>query len=296
MGNLGNEILSLEKKDISIKGVSGKKIGLYGICIVLIILAIAGEFFVLYNCGKDNAGSVNEVTITTWQEKEYVIISKYKDKWIVKECISKEGDKEINMSSYMFLDLEGLPLYIRKLSNDKSVSVHMEGNYSRKIEESTIKEREEEVSMNEFMGWCNQNQGFLSAILSFVALIVSVLTIIMTYRLGKMPFRKKLTIVPVLYGEEGEFYIDVTLINSGNATICIDNIGIFNNDMLNIGMFDKMEYLTLRPCDYCCKKIYLYDDLENIEKNQSDLNGHIIIIVNDVDGKKYKARKGFPVG
>lgn len=150
--------------------------------------------------------------------------------------------------------------------------------------------------MNNIILWCNQNQGFLSAILSVLALSLSVLTMIMTYRLGKMPYKKKVKMIPVLYKKNEEFNIDLTLINSGNATICIKNIGIFNNEMLNIGMPDEWEYITLKPCDYYKVQIRLYDDLENIETNKLDLNNHIIIIVNDVDGRRYKARKGFPVG
>lgn len=150
--------------------------------------------------------------------------------------------------------------------------------------------------MNCMIMWCNQNQGFLSAILSLLALSLSVLTMIMTYRLGTMPYKKKVKMIPRLYKKKGEFYIDLTLINSGNATLCIKNIGIFNNEMLNIGMPDEWEFVTLKPCDYYKAQIRLYDDLENIETNQLDLNGHIIIIANDVDGRCYKARKGFPVG
>ena len=150
--------------------------------------------------------------------------------------------------------------------------------------------------MNCMIMWCNQNQGFLSAILSLLALSLSVLTMIMTYRLGTMPYKKKVKMIPRLYKKKGEFYIDLTLINSGNATLCIKNIGIFNNEMLNIGMPDEWEFVTLKPCDYYKAQIRLYDDLENIETNQLDLNGHIIIIANDVDGRRYKARKGFPVG
>lgn len=144
--------------------------------------------------------------------------------------------------------------------------------------------------------WCNQNQGFLSAILSVLALSLSLLTIIMTYRLGKMPYKKKIKMIPALYKKNEDFYIDLTLINSGNATICINNIGIFNNEMLNIGMPDEWEFITLKPYDYYKVTIRLYDDLENIEANQLDLNNHIIIVVYDVDGRCYKAGKGFPVG
>ncbi len=150
--------------------------------------------------------------------------------------------------------------------------------------------------MNCIIEWCNQNQGFLSAILSLLALSLSVLTMIMTYRLGKMPYKKKVKMIPVLYKKDEDFYIDLTLINSGNTTICIKNIGIFNNEMLNIGLPDEWEFITLKPCDYYKVPIRLYDDLENIETNLFDLNNHIIIVANDVDGRRYKASKGFPVG
>ena len=118
----------------------------------------------------------------------------------------------------------------------------------------------------------------------------------MTYRLGKMPFKKNVKMIPVLYRKDEDFYIDLTLINCGNATLCIKNIGIFNNEMLNIGLPDEWEFITLKPCDYYKVQIRLYDDLENIETNQLDLNKHIIIVAYDVDGRCYKARKGFPVG
>lgn len=150
--------------------------------------------------------------------------------------------------------------------------------------------------MNNIIVWCNQNQGFLSAILSLLALSLSVLTMIMTYRLGKMPFKKKVKMIPVLYKKNEDFYIDLTLINSGNATLCIKNIGICNNEMLNIGLPDEWKFITLKPCDYYKVQIRLYDDLENIETNQLDLNNHIIIVADDVDGRRYKASKGFPVG
>lgn len=143
--------------------------------------------------------------------------------------------------------------------------------------------------------WCNQNQGFLSAILSLLALLLSVLTIVMTYRLGRMPYKKKVKMIPVLYKNNEDFYINLTLINSGNATLCVKNIGIFNNEMLNIGLPDEWEFITLKPCDYYKVQIRLYDDLENIETNQLDLNNHIIIVADDVDGRRYKASKGFPV-
>lgn len=66
--------------------------------------------------------------------------------------------------------------------------------------------------------------------------------------------------------------------------------------MLNIGLPDEWKFITLKLCDYYKVQIRLYDDLENIETNQLNLNNHIIIVADDVDGRRYKASKGFSVG
>lgn len=153
------------------------------------------------------------------------------------------------------------------------------------------------MEMSSFIVWCNQNEGFLSAILTMVALLLSALTMIMTYRLGAMPYKKKLTFVPSVYESMGKIYMNLTVINCGNATVCIKSLSICNNEMLNIGMGGSdFSYITLKPCEYICKTIWLYDDLENIKQNWLDLNGHIIITAYDIAGKKYVANKGFPVG
>lgn len=148
-----------------------------------------------------------------------------------------------------------------------------------------------------FIAWCNQNEGFLSAILTMATLLLSTLAMIMTYRLGVMPYKKKLAFVPSVYESEGNIYMELTVINCGNATVCIKNLSICNNKMLNIGMAGRdFSYITLKPCEYICKTVCLYDDLENIKENWLDLNGHITITAYDIDGKKYVANKGFPIG
>ena len=97
----------------------------------------------------------------------------------------------------------------------------------------TIDNSEEEKMMDRgIINWCNENQGFLSALLSVLALGISVLTMFMTYRLGKMPFIKKLAMIPTLNWNSGKFCIDLKVINSGNATICIKHVSILNNDNL----------------------------------------------------------------
>ena len=40
--------------------------------------------------------------------------------------------------------------------------------------------------------WCNDNDGFLSAILSVIGLIISIIAIVVSIRTARLPFKKKL--------------------------------------------------------------------------------------------------------
>lgn len=44
----------------------------------------------------------------------------------------------------------------------------------------------------EIIEWCNNNQGFISAILSLLTLIVSIIAIIISIVTSRLPFKKKL--------------------------------------------------------------------------------------------------------
>ena len=40
--------------------------------------------------------------------------------------------------------------------------------------------------------WCNDNNGFISAVLSFVGLLLSIIAIVISLRTAKLPYKKKL--------------------------------------------------------------------------------------------------------
>ena len=48
--------------------------------------------------------------------------------------------------------------------------------------------------MNEFIEWCNLNQGFISAILALTSIVLSVVAILVSIRVAKLPFRKKIAV------------------------------------------------------------------------------------------------------
>lgn len=80
----------------------------------------------------------------------------------------------------------------------------------------------------EIIEWCNNNQGFISAILSLLTLIVSIIAIIISIVTSRLPFKKKLLVTCGSFigiGFEGTG-IHVTVTNVGNRNIFIKNLGI----------------------------------------------------------------------
>ena len=122
--------------------------------------------------------------------------------------------------------------------------------------------------MTEFIEFCNNNQGFVSAILSFFAILISVIAIVVSIHAAHLPYRKKLWLghkVLCNYNsktnklESGGYIIEVT--NVGNVPISLEFFGwaykdstgkikrIFNADdpkknstFLKIGQTVSIEY------------------------------------------------------
>ena len=43
-----------------------------------------------------------------------------------------------------------------------------------------------------FIEWCNQNNGFISAILSIIGLLLSIIAIVISIHTARLPYKKKL--------------------------------------------------------------------------------------------------------
>ncbi len=151
--------------------------------------------------------------------------------------------------------------------------------------------------MQEVIWWCNLNQGFLSAILSIMTILISVFTLILTQKIGKMPYRKEISITPFLMKNCDGYVIDILIVNSGLVPILIDCVHITNKKGLVIGMSDgNIKPELLSPNDSKEMSIKIIDDEENIAKNELNLNNKIKIILYEHNGKKHEKHNGFPVG
>ena len=104
--------------------------------------------------------------------------------------------------------------------------------------------------------WCNDNDGFLSAILSVIGLIISIIAIVVSIRTARLPFKKKLKMTvatEVFFGKNentndvvGEIKgIAINIINIGNRDVDITYLGIMVNDS---GQKNKMQKIK-EPMD-----------------------------------------------
>lgn len=132
--------------------------------------------------------------------------------------------------------------------------------------------------MKELINWCNQNEGFLSFVLSAVTIVISIIAIKTSINAAKLPFKIKLKVIPFTYlGPEG-IVVDLVIYNQGYSKTGIECIAITDNKKLVIGSYTG-ETLYLEP-GYTQKfSIQIFDEreLKQFVKNQKDLGNGIII-------------------
>lgn len=91
--------------------------------------------------------------------------------------------------------------------------------------------------MEELVNWCNANTGFLSAILSVVGVVISLVAIVVSIRTARLPYRKavKLSATTNIMFSKNMITSDVSseiagmsvnAVNVGFRNICITYLGI----------------------------------------------------------------------
>ena len=77
----------------------------------------------------------------------------------------------------------------------------------------------------EFIFWCNENAGFLTALQTLSTVLLSMIAILIAAYAAWLPFKKGLRIYSGLnYDRQGAYTMDLFLYNSGNAPLYIKSI------------------------------------------------------------------------
>lgn len=142
--------------------------------------------------------------------------------------------------------------------------------------------------MVDFIKWCNDNQGFLSAILSLGTLFVSVLAIIISVCTSRLPYKKKLLLTTGSYIEVGmdSMGIHVTATNIGNRSLKIKNVGFLINKQIYTNFRTIADSQIILAIGECTSQYFESNDLRKIKK----LNGNFKVYgyVEDTENRKYK--------
>lgn len=147
--------------------------------------------------------------------------------------------------------------------------------------------------MESIISWCNENQGFISAILAALSLLVSVLAIIISVKVAKLPYKKKLAISFFtnigVGGLSGTNFYSIEALNIGNRAVKVDFVGIgfykgFRmKKAINIHQPFEPKLLSVNEM---CNATYSTDQIEDCKKNSRVLYA----IAYDAEHKLYKKR------
>lgn len=158
--------------------------------------------------------------------------------------------------------------------------------------------------MSEFIKWCNENQGYLSFLLTLVTTVISVVAIIVSIRTARLPYKKKIKLTgsfkygigQSMFGVFSQGYAyTVGAINIGNRDIATNYIGLgFYHD-------GKMQHIASMNRDLNCKHIihpselvevdFLFNEIAELAKQISPTTKIYALLI-DTEGKTSKKYVG----
>ena len=148
--------------------------------------------------------------------------------------------------------------------------------------------------------WCNENQGFFSALLCTLTILTSILTIFFTWKVGTLPYKKKLTVMAGYWGSDEDGHnLRISIVNVGRIPVYIRSVEVesYKGDLLgNMATMDlDKNFLIINPNEIIAQEICVENTDHIFDRYGVNLNNHIKITVTDLEGKKYAFSKGWPV-
>ena len=136
--------------------------------------------------------------------------------------------------------------------------------------------------------WCNNNQGFVSAILSLLTLIVSIIAIIISVNTANNAYKRKLAVSGgTSMGIGFDFTgLHVTVVNVGNMPVMIKNIGIKIGKEIYINVNTITESRVLLKPTETTSQYFGDNNLKSIKGISPYKKAYAY--VEDTEGRKYK--------
>lgn len=145
--------------------------------------------------------------------------------------------------------------------------------------------------MNEFVNWCNTNVGFVSLVLSFLTLAVSIIAVIISVHTARLPYKKKVLVTTGNYISATGCGLHITATNVGNRNIKVKTIGFLFCGKVYVNqntLFDSQ--VVLEQGETTSQYFNLQDFQNTLISSQVSSNTRIIGFVEDTEGTRYKKR------
>lgn len=163
--------------------------------------------------------------------------------------------------------------------------------------------------MEKIIEWCNLNNGFLTAILSMVGLLLSLTAIVVSVRTALLPFKKKIKIssfVSIAFSKNeltGEVHSEV-------VGLCVNaaNMGFRNANLVYLGILVKDSSLhnrtqkLIKICDEITGTgIITPTEIKSETYSKTDLqytlskvkpHAKVLLYATDTEGKQYRKHLG----
>lgn len=156
-----------------------------------------------------------------------------------------------------------------------------------------------------FIEWCNQNNGFISAILSIIGLLLSIIAIVISIHTARLPYKKELLLgsslllgvsqIPLRGTETSLVGMSSTATNVGNRTISLTYLGFAIkkdgklNKMYPVDRpFDSTE--TLDPSEMHDVQFSKAEIIKGLSREDKSTN--VYVYASDTEGTEYKKRIG----
>lgn len=141
-----------------------------------------------------------------------------------------------------------------------------------------------------FIEWCNNNQGFINAILSMSTILISIVAVCISLMVAYLPYRKRIVINPIFGLNKYGYYLELDIANSGNKLIGIKYIDIkYKNKTIG----DTCKRRFVEPSK--TTKFYIKLDI-NDQELQYDIDAWADIEICDTEGKEYKFKTPIAMG
>jgi hypothetical protein len=156
--------------------------------------------------------------------------------------------------------------------------------------------------MKQIIDWCNCNQGFLSALLSILTILISGFTIFLSWKIGKMPFRNAISVTVSTGGKDdgGYYRLHIVIVNIGNIPMYIGSVEVTDREKHHLGSmntyYENKDFIILNPNEIIDDIVIVKNRNELFDKYELDFNGKIKIIVKELNGKRHTFSKGWAAG